>query len=59
MLGTPTRSLTEGSDDSNEITGSGDEEQDEAAKIRRKLGLPEFDPDATMVSSIPKIMLLR
>lgn len=35
-----------------------DEEEDATQKARRKLGVPEYDPDALVVSSLPKIMLL-
>ena len=40
------------------FTGSGDEREDEAAKLRKRLGLPEYDPDAALVSSIPKVQHL-
>ena len=35
-----------------------DEEEDAALKARRKLGVPEYDPDSLVVTTLPKIMPL-
>ena len=35
-----------------------DEARDEAAKLRKKLGMPEFDPEETMLTSLPKCLQL-
>ena len=33
-------------------------EDDLASGARRKLGIPEYDPNASLISTLPKILLL-
>ena len=40
-----------------DLTASADEAEDEALKARRKLGMPEYDPDEGLTSALPKLML--
>ena len=40
------------------MTADADEEEDAAMKARKRLGVPEYDPDAAMVTSLPKVMPL-
>ena len=35
-----------------------DEEEEEATKVRKKLGMPEYDPDEALLTALPKILIL-
>ena len=39
-----------------DLTGSGDEQEDNASKARKKLGLPEYDPTLAMLEMMPKFL---
>ncbi len=41
-----------------DLTKSDDEKEDEASKLRRKLGFPEMDPDALPSTNVTKYVKL-
>ena len=41
-----------------EVDPDDEEEEDEAYKARKRLGMPEYDPDESMLTSMPKILPL-
>ena len=48
----------EDQDEEEVINVSEEEAEDAAHKARKRLGLPEYNPDEALMSSIPKIMFL-
>ena len=41
-----------------EIVADEDETEDFAAQARKKLGIPEYDPNASLLATLPKILIL-